>query len=336
MTDNGAQKTIVAAFAAGVLFAIGSIAQGAGQRSFVAVNAVDNPSCSSSTPCRTLAAALLATSPGGEIIAVESGGFGSATISQAVSIISPPGVYAGITVFAGDGLAVNAGPTDKVVLRGLTINGQGGANGIHVQSAGVVHIEQCTVSGLVKGVFFEPNATAKLVVADTAVRNNSSYGLLAQPLAGGVDSVVEVWRSEVTNNGADGIIVFNVKRTAVGDTLSAENNGAGVWVASDAASPSVVHVAIDRAQLIGNLAGVVAFSSGPGSEVTLTHSVIANTNGAGVLANNGGQIALSNNQIAGNTTGTLIVGTGVLGSDQTNLRTQNTAPGDPAAPVATY
>ncbi|MBK7793155.1 MAG: hypothetical protein IPJ62_11970 [Betaproteobacteria bacterium] len=43
---------------------------------------------------------------------------------------------------------VAAGPSDKVVLRGLTINGQGGNRGIVITSAGEVHIEQCTVANM--------------------------------------------------------------------------------------------------------------------------------------------------------------------------------------------
>jgi hypothetical protein len=59
-------------------------------------------------------------------------------------------VYAGVSVFAGDdGITVAAGVSDKVVLRGLTINGQGGDSGIRVTSGNVViHIEDCTVAGM--------------------------------------------------------------------------------------------------------------------------------------------------------------------------------------------
>ena len=56
------------------------------------------------------------------------------TITKAISIIAPPGVYAGLSPTAGqDGVTVTAGVSDKVVLRGLTINGQGGIKGSHGQ-----------------------------------------------------------------------------------------------------------------------------------------------------------------------------------------------------------
>jgi hypothetical protein len=58
--------------------------------------------------------------------AVDSGGYGAVTIGKTVSIISPPGIYAGISVFSGAGVAINA-PGATVVLRGLSINCQGEA-----------------------------------------------------------------------------------------------------------------------------------------------------------------------------------------------------------------
>ncbi len=52
-------------------------------------------------------------------------------IGQSVSIVAPPGVYAGISVPSGAGVSVS-GSGLRVVLRGLTINGQGGSVGVSV------------------------------------------------------------------------------------------------------------------------------------------------------------------------------------------------------------
>ena len=86
---------------------------------------------------------------------LDSGGYGAVTVTQTVTILSPAGVYAGISVFGGtDGVTVcRAG--GQVVLRGLTINGQGGNNGIRVQ-AGEVHVENTVVSGMTQaGILVE-------------------------------------------------------------------------------------------------------------------------------------------------------------------------------------
>ncbi len=107
------------AVAAALLAAAGSVA-GAGQRSFVSTSGVDNPTCSITSPCRGFNAAITATAPGGEVIVLDSGGYGQMTITKSLSIIAPPGVYAGISVSVGDGVSILTVPTDAVTLRGLT------------------------------------------------------------------------------------------------------------------------------------------------------------------------------------------------------------------------
>lgn len=130
------------------------LAQAAAQpRTFVsAKKGSDSANCSRTSPCRTFGRAIAVTTPGGEVIVLDSGGYGAVTISQAVSLEAPEGVYAGITVASGDGITVAAGTSDVVVLRGLTLVGAGtSGNGITVASAGTVHIEHCTIRGFAAG-----------------------------------------------------------------------------------------------------------------------------------------------------------------------------------------
>src|SRR5207302_4023776 len=98
------------------------------------------------SPKRSFGSALTVTDPGGEIIVLDSAGYGPVTINKAVSIISPPGVYAGVTVTSGDGITVSAGASDVVILRGLTINGAGGTNGINFTDGAALHVENCVIS----------------------------------------------------------------------------------------------------------------------------------------------------------------------------------------------
>jgi hypothetical protein len=308
----------------------------AAQRAFVSTSGVDNPNCSLASPCRTLGAALTAVAAGGEIIVLDSGGYGAVAIGKPVTIESAAGVYAGMTVTSGDGIAIAAGPSDRIVLRGLTINGQGGTNGIHIQQAGVVHVERCTINGLAVGIFFEPATPARLVVADSVVRNNTGRGIYAAPVGAGATSRVEVTRSEISHNGSDGIILVDVERASVTETLSANNQGAGIWFASTALSLSPVRAAVDRAQLVGNLAGVVATSTTLFAAMTLTNSVIANTAGIGVIAQDKSLIDLAGNQISGNDTGTQVFGTGIIESIGTNIRVNNPVPGSPALQIQSY
>src|SRR5437588_3023774 len=108
-----------------------SIASGSAQRSFVSANhGNDANPCTATLPCRNFAAAITQTAAGGEVIALDSGGYGPVNIGSSISLIAPPGVYAGITAFSGDAITIAAGASDVVTLRGLTLNGLGGHNGV--------------------------------------------------------------------------------------------------------------------------------------------------------------------------------------------------------------
>src|SRR6266550_1342433 len=125
-----------------VLFATNVFAQ----RTFVASTGLDTNPCSRTAPCRSFGAAITAVAAGGEVIVLDSAGYGPATISKDVSLIAPAGVYAGVTVSAGAGITVNDG-TGTVNLRGLNLNGVGGADAIDLTSAGQLHVENVVASG---------------------------------------------------------------------------------------------------------------------------------------------------------------------------------------------
>src|SRR5689334_21128692 len=93
-----------------------------GARTFVSGSGSDASSCTLTTPCRTFAYALTQTAASGEIIVLDSAGYGTVTIAQAVSIINE-GNFAGVTVAGGIAITINAGASDAVLLRGLTIDG---------------------------------------------------------------------------------------------------------------------------------------------------------------------------------------------------------------------
>ena len=93
------------------------------QRRFVSGTGSDANPCSLPAPCRTFTAAVAAVAADGEVVVLDPAGYGAFTVTKGVKITVPPGLYAGITAFSGNGITVNAGPTDVIVLRGLTING---------------------------------------------------------------------------------------------------------------------------------------------------------------------------------------------------------------------
>src|SRR6202048_5169696 len=106
-----------------------------------------NP-CARTAPCKTFAGAISKTAPGGEIDALDPGGFGAVTITKGITIDGGGGQVASVLVSGTNGIVVNAGPTDVVTLRNLRINGIGsGLSGIRFVSGRALHIQHCSIFG---------------------------------------------------------------------------------------------------------------------------------------------------------------------------------------------
>ena len=142
------------AFLALISFALcaPSDAQALANRVFVSArsgndaNACDNVS----TPCQTLAGAIIQLNPDGAAIVLDSGGYGPVTITQGVTIEAPAGVTAFIhPPSSGDAITVNASGT--VTLRGLVLNG-GENYGIVISNIGTLNVENCFITGFLYGI----------------------------------------------------------------------------------------------------------------------------------------------------------------------------------------
>jgi hypothetical protein len=74
-------------------------------------------------------------------------------IDKPLAIVVPPGVYAGVSVSGAqvDGIVVNVAGGGTVALRGLTISGQGGTNGVRFQQGGRLVLEDVQISGFFNG-----------------------------------------------------------------------------------------------------------------------------------------------------------------------------------------
>src|SRR3954471_7964431 len=80
-----------------------------------------NP-CSRTAPCKTFAGAISKTAAGGEINCLDPGGFGSVTITKAMTLNCRETI--GSIVASGvPGITINAGVADRVTLRGIQIQG---------------------------------------------------------------------------------------------------------------------------------------------------------------------------------------------------------------------
>jgi hypothetical protein len=286
-----------------VMVVLASLAQ-AQQRTFVSGLGSDANNCNRTGPCRTIGQAISITNPGGEVIVLDSAGYGPFTVSKSISITAPPGVYAGISVFSGDGITVNAAASDTVVLRGLTVNNQGSlGNGI-LLLGGKLQIDKCVVNGFNSSAglsLFEVSASAE--VKDSFFRGNG-FGIGATQ---GMTVAIDRVRVEGNNIGlqADAGAQVTVRNSLVSD------NSTGFSALSN--NSSDVSLYIENCVASGNSGdGVVARSLTTGvAKVKLSNSTITN-NGTG-LHNFGSPAMLlsrGNNTVEGNTTNTM----GTIGS----------------------
>src|SRR6516162_4187900 len=133
-----------------VICLLSSAALAQASRTWVSGVGSDANPCSRTAPCRTFAGAISKTAPGGEIDALDPGGFGALNITKALTIDGGGGQVASVVVSGTNGIIVSAGPTDVVTLRNLRINGVvsaagGGIDGIHYASGGDLHVENCYI-----------------------------------------------------------------------------------------------------------------------------------------------------------------------------------------------
>src|ERR1041385_4894402 len=101
-----------------------------------------NP-CSRTAPCKTFAGAISKTVAGGEIDALDPGGYGALTITKSITIDGGGGQVASVLVAGTNAIVVSAGASDVVILRNLRLNGlrntaSPGINGIDFKTAGTL------------------------------------------------------------------------------------------------------------------------------------------------------------------------------------------------------
>lgn len=191
------RKTVLLAFVSISLFASLSVpAYALNTRTWVSGNGVDQPGCGPiANPCRTLQYGHDQTNAGGEVNFKDSAGYGSVVITKAINIIAD-GVFAGVLGSAGgNAITVDAGVTDTVVLRGLSIEGAGVAiNGILFTSGGTLAIANCLVLnfGTTYGTgirISHASGTPKIAITNTTASNNSYYGIWWYPTGSGGGSL---------------------------------------------------------------------------------------------------------------------------------------------------
>src|SRR5947199_10029461 len=140
-------------------------------RVFLAGTGDDAGDCTNqATPCRSLQGAVNQCPVDGEIIILDNGGYGGANITKSLTV----NASAGVVAFIARTITVNIASTDKVFLRGLSMNGVvfGDADGIAFTGGGTLVIENSVIAGFGEGIK-QSAAGSNLIVNSCEFRNNS-------------------------------------------------------------------------------------------------------------------------------------------------------------------
>jgi hypothetical protein len=275
-------------FASLIIFTLAgaALAYAQPQRTFVSAqtgsdaNTVNN--CSLLQPCRNFNAAIGVVNAGGEVVALDSGGYGVTTINKAVTLTSPSGVYAAITALTAgsSAITVSAGSSATVVLRGLTLTGLGGLEGINVTSVGNLHVEGCVISGFLDSAI-NANLTAdgsQVFIKDTVMRNNA-YGLFIQTSTGTVRASIDNCRAE--RNVNFGVQAYNNSRVTIKRSVATGNNNTGFF-ATAAGAGTTTELNCEDCVSSNNDKGFAVFGTAGGTAtIRVSQSTATNNTGWG-------------------------------------------------------
>jgi len=250
-------------------------AQAQAARTFVSSAGSDANDCSRNSPCRNFQRAHDAVTAGGEVVALDSAGYGAVNITKSVTITGE-GVHAAATSPSGGGNVVTVnGAGIAVILRNIQVQSHPasvGGSGISARNFAVLHIEGCTVKANSTGLHFLPNAAdgtpaRKLFIKDSILRNNGGSGILLSNAAdtGSLNATIERTRME---NNAFGGGEFRLTKVTLRDCVASGNTFSGI-LASEGAE---VNVESCSATYNGNH-GIAAFDGGI---IRVSHSTATN------------------------------------------------------------
>lgn len=294
------KKTWMAIFAAACFAAETSSAQTV--RTFVSsVNGSDSNPCTRPLPCRNFNAAISAVAAGGEVVALDTGGYGPVSVTESVALIGSPGIHAAIAPTSGTAVSVNAGGTDVVWIRNLYLNSQGASHGINMTGGAALHVQNVVASGFASEGL-NVNTAAEIFVADSVFRNNLNTGILVQAPSGIAKATVE--RTHLNSNG----------------------NGSGIGSCGGMTAGTNSRVTASETMAAGNFRGFQAI--GPNADLILDRSTAA-FGVVGIFAYVDGTttIRVSNSTVTGNS----LYGIEAQGTSQILSRVNNTVIANAAA-----
>jgi hypothetical protein len=273
-------RLAVGAFAAIAAFSVSAQAT----RTWVSGVGDDANPCSRTAPCKTFAGAISKTAAAGEISVLDPGGYGPVTITKAMTI-DGSGTLASTSNTGSNGIVINAGTSDHVVLRSLSINGSsGGLNGVRVLQAASVTLENVTIEGQsLHGIEFVPsNAGARLILRNVTIREASGAATTTAGVAvSSTETGISVFFENVSISSYPIGINVGENATVHIDRSNIINNGIGIK-----AAVATALVRVSDSTITGNTTGL--------SYATMLPPPAPDTPGQ--------IISYNNNRLRGNTT----------------------------------
>lgn len=202
---------------------ITSLANAQATRTWVSGVGDDANPCSRTAPCKTFAGAISKTAAAGEISVLDPGGFGAVTITKSITL-NGDGTLAGILSAGTTGIIVNAGASDVVYIRNISINGAGsGFNGIRWIAGKALHVENCNIYGVGNNTAGNGNGIivnlattgGNLFVKDTNIKTCAVAGISVATSTGFVAGIIEHVRLEGMPTG---LIIGNNAFVSVRDS----------------------------------------------------------------------------------------------------------------------
>ena len=202
-------------------------------RTWVSGTGDDANPCSRTSPCKTFAGAIAKTATGGEIDALDPGGFGALTITKAITIDGGGGKVSSTLVSGTNAIIVQAGASSVVTLRNLSINGGGtGLSGIVFKSAAALIVENCDIFDFASDAITVSTSagTSHIAILNTVVTNNSQGGIQIKT-TGGTTTISVSGVQAVSNGNGFGIGIDTTgggTASLIMDRTTANENGTGL------------------------------------------------------------------------------------------------------------
>ena len=294
------------------IMALSAAAQAQATRTWVSGVGDDVNPCSRTAPCKTWAGAISKTAAGGEIDALDPGGFGTLTVTKSITVDGTNGQGFGSTLNSGgiNGFVINDSlsvtPNTAVVrLRNLSINGAGttaGLNGINFVSGASLHVENVRImSQSNDGIRMATPVPARLILEGVIISDCQANGVEIAGTPSG-NNAVSVNNSSITRCANGFRVTGNGRANAIlRNTVISLNNTSGTSKGVEAASSVSAGSIID---LVGCDVSLNSIGVSSSTNQAIRLSNVHMTGNTNALNFAGGTIAtFNNNQIVGNAGG---------------------------------